>query len=90
MRITRQMVADRFIAYLHHKLSQEELVNWAEQVMQEEDFEEKDYEDLRDVISRLGLADVKAFGLMWEDCEQILRQLGYTIYVEVAVQEAQA
>jgi len=36
-------------------------------------------------VSRLGVADVKAFGLTWEDCEQFLKQLGYSVRVEVTV-----
>jgi hypothetical protein len=31
----------------------------------------------------LGVADVRAFGLTWEDCEQLLRQLGYTARVDI-------
>jgi hypothetical protein len=31
----------------------------------------------------LGVADVRAFGLAWEDCEQLLRQLGYSPRVEI-------
>jgi hypothetical protein len=26
---------------------------------------------------------VRAFGLTWEDCEQLLRQLGYSARVEI-------
>lgn len=37
----------------------------------------------RKVVSRLGLADVRAFGLTWEDCEAYLRQLGYSARVEI-------
>ncbi len=36
-----------------------ELANWAENMMMEGDFESHDFEALRDVISRLGLADTK-------------------------------
>ena len=47
------------------------------------DFEESRSEDLRDIVSRLGVADVRAFGLTWEDCEAYLGRLGYTTRVEV-------
>jgi hypothetical protein len=49
-------------------------VDWAESTMMEADFDERDYEILRDIVSRLGLADVKAFGMTWEDCEGFLAQ----------------
>ncbi len=58
--ITRQIVADKITDYLHGKLSQAELVDWAERAMMDADFEETDMEVLSDIISRLGLADVAA------------------------------
>jgi hypothetical protein len=36
------------------------------------------------VLARLGLADVRAFGLTWDDCEELLRELGYSARVEIA------
>lgn len=38
---------------------------------------------LREVVARLGLADVQAFGLTWEDCMPMLKQLGYDARVEI-------
>ena len=43
----------------------------------------KETEDLSEVVSRLGVADVRAFGLTWEDCENLLGRLGYRTRVEV-------
>ena len=40
-------------------------------------------EALRFVIPRLGLADLRAFGLTLEDCEQLLARLGYRARIEV-------
>jgi len=37
--------------------------------MMEADFEERELEILRDIVSRMGLADVRAFDMTWEDCE---------------------
>ncbi len=31
----------------------------------------------------VGVADVRAFGFAWEDCEALLRQLGFSLRVEV-------
>ena len=81
--ITDQVVADRLTAYLHHELSLTDLVAWAEQAMLDGEFAEEKYEMIRDIVSRLGVADVKAFGLTWEDCEWFLSQLGYTVRLEV-------
>ncbi len=81
--ITSKIVADKLTAYLHGELSLSDLVDWAENIMIERDFEESNFEILREIVSRLGVADVKAFGLSWKDCEQFLTQLGYKIRVEV-------
>lgn len=83
MIITKQTAASQIAAYLHHEITQAQLVEWAEQGMMEGEFAEGDMEALRGVISRLGLADVRAFGLTWEDCESLLDQLGYAARVEV-------
>ncbi|MDH5564448.1 MAG: hypothetical protein OEY91_12605 [Nitrospirota bacterium] len=40
--------------------------------------EPKYFGEIRDVVARLGVADVRAFGLTWEDCEQLLKRLGYS------------
>ena len=81
--ITRQMVADKLAAYLRHDLSREDLVAWAESAMMEGEFEREHFADVRDVVARLGVADVRAFGLTWEDCEQILGRLGYAARVNI-------
>ncbi|KXB09015.1 hypothetical protein AKJ60_01220 [candidate division MSBL1 archaeon SCGC-AAA385M11] len=84
MMITRREVAAKLTAYLQHRLTLEELVDWAERAMMEEEFEEGHFELLRDIISRLGLADVEKFGLTWEHCESYLSRLGYQVRVEVS------
>jgi len=81
--ITLRIVADKLTAYLHGELTLSDLVDWAENIMMESDFEESNFEILREIVSRLGVADVKVFGLAWEDCEQFLTHLGYKIRVEV-------
>jgi len=62
MTITKQTVADQIAAYLHHRITLEQLVDWAEHELMEADFEEKDAQAIGAVISRLGVADVRAFG----------------------------
>lgn len=46
-------------------------------------FEEQYVSALATVIARLGVADVRAFGLSWEDFEQLLQKIGYAARVEV-------
>lgn len=38
---------------------------------------------IRDVVARIGVADVRAFGLTWEDCERLLAKLGYSAQVSI-------
>src|SRR3990172_393663 len=85
MVITKQTVADKIAGYLHHEIALAQLVDWAENAIMEGDFSEQDADTLSAVISRLGVADVRAFGLTWEDCERLLRQLGYAARVDVVV-----
>ena len=81
--ITKQIVADKLAASLRHDISLAELVSWAEEAMMNGEFAENNMEAVTGVIARLGLADVREFGLAWEDCEQLLRQLGYAARVDI-------
>jgi hypothetical protein len=83
MTITRKIVADKLAAYLHHHITLAQLVDWAERVMMEGDFVARDLERIRNVVVHLGVADVRAFGLTWEDCEQFLDSLGYSARVKI-------
>ena len=83
MIITRQVVATKLSNYLYNKLSLEDLVDWAENAIMDADFDARDFADLRDIVSRIGLADVRAFGLSWEDCQGFLSRLGYQTQVTV-------
>ena len=90
MKITRQKVSQKLIDYLYHRITLAELVDWAESAMMEANFEEKYFEIVRDIVSRVGLGDVKAFGMTWEDCEDFLSQLGYRLSVKVSETQAVA
>jgi hypothetical protein len=83
MTITKQAVADRIAAYLHHRITLAQLVDWAENALMEDEFEERDAETIAAVVSRLGVADVRAFGLAWDDCEELLRQLGFSARIDI-------
>ena len=83
MNITREAVAEKVGAYLRGELPLATLVDWAEDAMQDGGFDERDLGSIRDAVARLGLADVRAFGLTWEDCEQLLKRLGYHARVDI-------
>ncbi len=81
--ITKKVVAEKIIQYLQNKLSLAYLIAWAENAIMDEDFDEKDSDLLMEILSKIGLADVKLFGLTWEECEQIFEKLGYSAKIEV-------
>ena len=83
MTITKPVVADKIAAYLHHEITLAELVDWSERALMDGEFAEGDAATLAQVVSRLGVADVRAFGLAWDDCEEFLRKLGFAPRVEV-------
>jgi hypothetical protein len=83
MIITKQTAADKIAAYLHHEITLAERVDWSENSLMEGEFDEAGAAAISKVIARLGVADVQAFGLTWEDCEELLNQLGFVPRVEV-------
>jgi len=80
--ITRETVAKMLGDYLHGDLALSELVDWSENSIAEEEFENT---KLLEIVGRLGLADVRAFGLAWEDFREMLRALGLAARVDLVV-----
>jgi hypothetical protein len=78
--ITRETVAKMLGDYLHGDLALSELVDWSENSIAEEEFENA---KLMEIVGRLGLADVRAFGLAWEDFREMLRALGLAARVDL-------
>lgn len=83
MLITKKTVADKLAEYFRHQLTLPQLVDWAEDVVMEGEFAEPDATVLRKAVGRLGVADVRTFGLSWEECHQLLGELGYSARVDV-------
>ena len=76
-------IADKISSYLNRYITLEQMVDWAENMICEAEYEEKDFELIKEVLSHLGLADVKAFGLSWDDCYNYLTRLGYQVKVSI-------
>jgi len=83
MQTSKRTVAEKIASYLRHDMSLADLVSWAEGAMMDGEFDENEAATISDVVARLGVADVRAFGLTWEDCERLLGQLGYTARVDI-------
>src|SRR5260370_1305325 len=60
MIITKQTVAEKIAAYLHHAITLEQLVDWAENAMMEGEFDERDMDALRGVMARRGVGGAES------------------------------
>lgn len=80
--ITKQIIADKILAYLQHHWSLSDIVNWAKQSLMNGFYEDDETHTIRNTLAQLGLADVKAFGLEWKDCESIMKSLGFKLEVK--------
>jgi len=83
MTIGKRTVARKLTSYLRHRTTLAELVGWCVRAMMDAEFSQSDLPVVRDVVSRLGVADVRAFGLPWEDCEDMLRRLGHAVHLDI-------
>ena len=77
--ITKHIVAEKLYSYLNHEITLPQLVDWSENVVNEEDIAEEDTDAVMSVATRIGVADVENFGLLWKDCDDMLHQLGYEL-----------
>jgi hypothetical protein len=82
MLVTKEVIRDQLLAYLNRVITLAQLVDWAEDMLCEGEFDPQNANLLRDIIARLGLADVREFGLSWDDCYEYLAQLGYQAQVK--------
>jgi len=82
--ITKQTVTHQLQEYLDGRLSQEDLVAWAETAMMgDEPLAETDAATIADILSKLGLSDVREFGLTWQVIRDMLDHLGFSAHVEL-------
>jgi hypothetical protein len=81
--VTKRTAADKIAAYLRHEITLGELVDWSERAVLDGEFSKQEAKAISDVVSRLGVADVRAFDLTWEDCQELLNKLGFAARVEV-------
>jgi hypothetical protein len=79
--ITRLTVKRHLLDYLNRRLTLAGLVDWAENAMMDDAMDEADIDVLTPIVARLGLADVREFGLSWDDCYDFLNRLGYRVAV---------
>jgi hypothetical protein len=81
--ITKQTVAEKINSYLNHQITLAQLVDWSENVLSDGEIADEDIDIVSEVVARLGVADVKNFGLLWEECDALLQKLGYKLEFKV-------
>ena len=81
--ITRETIAKKLVAHLQHGLPLDSLVAWTESALMDREFDPTYLPTIRDVVAMIGIADFRAFGLTWEDCEQLLVKLGYSNQINI-------
>ncbi|MBI3755544.1 MAG: hypothetical protein HZB81_06590 [Deltaproteobacteria bacterium] len=83
MKVSKKMVADMLMQYLDRKITLSDLVDWAEDMIREADLDPEGFEVIRDILAHMGLADVREFGLAWDDCYDYMHRLGYDVKIEL-------
>ena len=81
--ISRETLAGWLRDYLQYRITRANLVDRAEHAMLHSQFEENGFDTIRDITARLGLADVRQFGLTWEECADHFSRLGYRLKVDI-------
>jgi hypothetical protein len=84
MVVTKKTLAEMLIKYINRTIDLPSFISWAEDMIREAEFEGGSFELIRDILSRIGLADVREFGLTWDDCYDYLHKLGYNVKVELS------
>ena len=79
--ITNKIISEKALSYLQHRITLHQIINWVEETLMPGNFEDDDAHTIRNIIARIGSADVKNFGLTWEDCEEIMHHLGFSLQV---------
>lgn len=80
--ITRKIIAEKILSYLQHRITLQQIVQWAEDMLMNNEFKDDNQHTIRNILAHIGSADVKAFGLTWEGCEQMMRDLGFQLQVQ--------
>ena len=83
MILTRELLADMLMRYINREIDSSSLVSYAEDMLRDAHFEDRSFELIREVLANIGHADVREFGLTWDDCYDYLHKLGYDVRVKM-------
>ena len=84
--ITREVIAEKLLAYLNGQITLATLVDWAENSFIDAVLAPNaDVEMLNDMLAYLAAADTAQFPLTWEICHTFLARLGFAVQVVAAM-----
>lgn len=63
MELTKEMLAEKIIKFLNRHISSEEFASWAETAMIENDYEEAYFNEISNILAKIGVVNVKGFEL---------------------------
>ena len=49
------------------------------------EFDEKDAAIISDILSKIGVSNVKNFGIQWDEWNEFLTKLGYEVKIELSL-----
>ena len=84
MVVSETLLVDMLLKYINRGIGLPNLIDWAEDMIWDAEIEDNGYETIKDILARIGLADVREFGLTWDDCYDYLQKLGYDVKVELS------
>ena len=83
-KVTAEILAEKITDYLLRRTSIKELVDWSENMIMEAEYSDEDFESIREILAHLGVANVRQFGLSWDNCYEFLDRLGYQLDIKVS------
>jgi len=84
--ITREVIAEKLLAYLNGQITLATLVDWAENSFIDAVLAPNaDVEMLNDMLAYLAAADTAQFPLTWAVCHDFLDRLGFAVQVVAAM-----
>jgi len=82
--ITQELVVEKILAYLNHRLTEAEVVRWAEDallIVSDSSVEIPNEGAVLDVLAYIGAADTPGFPLSWSALTQFLARFGIKVQV---------
>jgi len=82
--ITQEVVVEKILAHLNHRVTEAELIRWAEDALvmvAESDEDVPNEEAIMDVLAYLGAGDSPGFPLSWSVLSEFLARFGVKVQV---------